>query len=281
MNKLSTDRQATVIRALCEGNSVRATARLTGVSKTTILTLLRNVGAHAKNHHDRTVRGIKASRVQVDELWSFVGKKGRRASVEDKEKGLGDAWTWYALDQDSKLIICYRVGDRDATNARELMLDLHDRVVTRIQLTTDGLVWYQSAVERAFGWAGVDFAQLIKIYQGGHANTSGGRYSPPECIGTEKHWVMGDPKPEDVCTSHVERMNLTTRMEVRRFTRLTNAYSKKLEYHLYAVALHIMWVNFCRPNMALSEGRKKVTPAMAAGLTDRVWGAEDILKLLD
>jgi IS1 family transposase len=278
MNKLSTERQAAVIRTLCEGNSVRATSRLTGAAKDTILTLLRNVGAHAKNHHARMVRNVPASRVQVDELWSFVAKKGKRATPEDKAQGKGDVWTWYALDQDSKLIIAYKVGDRDATNARALMMDLADRLADRVQLTTDGLSWYQGAVEGAFGWNGVDFAQLIKIYGGG--STSPGRYSPPECLGTEKVWVMGQPKMEDVCTSHVERMNLTTRMQVRRFTRLTNAYSKKLANHLYAVALHVMWINFCRPSMALSEGKRKVTPAMAAGLADRVWTAGDILGLM-
>jgi IS1 family transposase len=277
MNKLSAERQAAVVRALCEGLSVRATSRLTGTSKTTILTLLRNVGAHAKNHHDRMVRNVPASRVQVDELWSFVGKKGKRASAEDKAQGRGDAWTWYALDQDSKLIIAYRVGNRDAVTARAMVADLADRLANRVQITTDGLTWYLGAVEQAFGWNGADYAQLIKVF----ANVpNSGRYSPPECIGTEKSWVMGKPKMEDVCTSHVERMNLTTRMENRRFTRLTNAYSKKLEFHLYSVALHVMWVNFCRPSMALSKGKKKVTPAMAAGLADRVWTAEDIFSLL-
>jgi IS1 family transposase len=278
MNRLTVERQAAIIRTLCEGNSVRATGRMTGTAKGTILTLLRNVGAHAKNHHDRMVRNVAASRVQVDELWSFVGKKGKRASAEDKAQGMGDAWTWYALDQDSKLIVAYRVGNRDAVTARAMVADLASRLANRVQITTDGLTWYLGAVEQAFGWNGADFAQLIKVY----ANVpNSGRYSPPECIGTEKSWVMGKPKMEDVCTSHVERMNLTTRMENRRFTRLTNAYSKKLEYHLYSVALHVMWVNFCRPSMALSRGKKKVTPAMAAGLADRVWTAEDILGLMN
>jgi IS1 family transposase len=279
MNKLSTDRQAAVIRALCEGNSIRATGRMTGTAKGTILTLLRNVGAHAKNYHDRMVQNVPAKRVQVDELWSFVGMKGKRASAEDKAAGRGDAWTWYALDQDSKLIIAYRVGKRDSQTARAMMKDLASRLANRVQLTTDGLSWYLRAVEEAFGWNGTDYAQLIKIYA--HVPSEAGRYSPPECIGTEKAWVMGKPKAEDISTSHVERMNLTTRMEVRRFTRLTNAYSKKLEFHLYAVALHVMWVNYCRPHSALSHGRNKVTPAMAAGLADRVWEAEDLLGLLN
>jgi IS1 family transposase len=278
MNKLSTERQAAVIRALCEGNSIRATGRITGTAKGTIQTLLRNVGAHAKNFHDRTVREVAAKRVQVDELWSFVGMKEKRATFDDKAEGRGDVWTWYALDQDAKLIISYRVGNRDARTAHAFMQDLADRLANRVQLTSDGLTLYLSAVERAFKWGGVDYSQLIKIY--GQPVEGQTRYSPPECIGADKHWVMGNPKPEDICTSHVERMNLTTRMQVRRFTRLTNGFSKKLEYHLYAVALHVMWVNFCRPHQTLSEGKRRITPAMAAGLADRVWGAEDILKLL-
>lgn len=279
MNKLSLDRQAAVIRALSEGNSVRATSRLTGVSKTTILTLLRNVGAHCKNYHDRMVKNVPATRVQLDELWAFVGMKKKRASLEAREKGMGDVWTFYALDQDSKLVIAYRVGDRDAATTRAFIQDLADRLAGRVQLTSDGMKWYRLAVERAFGWWGADFAQLIKIYAADW-ETEKGRYSPATCIGAEKSVVMGDPEPDNISTSHVERMNLTTRMQVRRFTRLTNAHSKKVEYHLYAVALHVMWVNFCRPSMVLSKGRNKVTPAIAAGLADRVWTAEDILGLM-
>ncbi len=278
MNKLSTDRQAAIIRALCEGNSIRATGRMTSTAKGTIQTLLRNVGAHCKNDHDRVVRDVATKRVQVDELWSFVGKKEKRTTFDDKAEGRGDVWTWYALDQDAKLIIAYRVGNRDARTAHAFVQDLADRLASRVQLTSDRLSLYLSAVERAFKWGGVDYAQLVKIY--GQPVEGQTRYSPPECIGADKHWVMGNPKKEDICTSHVERMNLTTRMQVRQFTRLTNGFSKKLEYHLYAVALHVMWVNFCQPHQTLSEGKRRVTPAMAAGLADRVWGAEDILKLL-
>jgi IS1 family transposase len=279
MNKLSTDRQAAVIRALCEGNSIRATSRMTGAAKGTILTLLRNVGAHCKNYHDRFVRDVPAKRVQLDELWAFVGMKQKHATFEERAMGMGDAWTYYGLDQDHKLIIAYRVGGRDARTTHEFVQDLADRLADRVQLTSDGLRFYRPAVEKAFGWYGTDFAQLIKVFGADYQGP--GRYSPPICLGAQKSWIMGDPKTEDITTSHVERINLTTRMEVRRFTRLTNAYSKKIEYHLYAVALHVMWVNFCRPHSALSEGRNKVTPAIAAGLTDRVWTAEDILKLLD
>ncbi len=279
MNKLSTDRQAHIVRALCEGNSVRATSRLTGAAKGTILTLLRNVGAHAKNYHDRMVRNVAAKHVQLDELWSFVGMKDKKATPEDRAAGRGDAWTWYGLDRDSKLIITYRVGRRDASTAHAFVQDLADRLSNRIQLTSDGLRFYIGAVVDAFPDDGVDFAQLRKIYGPDHAGA--GRYSPPVCLGAQKAWIAGNPDFAEVSTSHVERLNLTTRMEVRRFTRLTNAYSKKLEFHLYAVALHVLWVNFCRPHSTLSEGKRKVTPAMQAGLADRIWTAEDVLRPLD
>jgi IS1 family transposase len=282
MNKLTTERQAAILRALCEGNSIRATCRLTGAAKATVQKLLRDVGCHAKNYHDRLVRGLNCQRVQVDELWSFVGKKEKQATAEDKAQGRGDVWTWYGLDQDSKLIIAYRVGARDPATAKIFMEDLADRLDQRVQLTSDGLVWYLKAVEQAFGWNGVDYAMLVKIY-GQETAGAQSRYSPPACLGAQKSWVMGKPKMEDVSTSHVERMNLTTRMQVRRFTRLTNAFSKKLEYHLYAVALHVLWTNYCHIHSTLTRARKGVhtTPAMVAGLTDRVWKAEDILALMD
>lgn len=279
MNKLPVERQAAILRALCEGNSIRATGRMTGTAKGTILTLLRNVGAHCKNYHDRFVRDVHAKRVQVDELWAFVGMKQKHTVPEERAMGMGDAWTFYGLDQDSKLIIAYKVGARSPRNTRDFMKDLADRLADRVQLTTDGLRFYEKAVEDAFGWYGADYAMLIKIF--GPTAAGSGRYSPPVCLGAQKSYVMGNPKVEDIVTSHVERMNLTTRMEVRRFTRLTNAYSKKLEYHLYAVALHVMWVNYCRPHSALNEGRNKITPAMAAGLADHVWAAEDLLNLLE
>jgi IS1 family transposase len=277
MNTLPVATQAAILRSLCEGNSIRATCRLTGAAKATVQKLLRDVGCHAKNYHDRFVRNVYAQRVQVDELWSFVGMKEKIATTEDKRAGRGDVWTWYALDQDSKLIIAYRVGNRDTYNARVFLQDLADRLAGRVQLTSDGWGGYEDAVDRAFG-AGVDYAQIVKIYgkdvEGHH------RYSPPKVIAAVRQGITGNPKIEDVTTSHVERMNLTTRMQVRRFTRLTNAFSKKLEYHLYAVALHILWVNFCRPHSALSKGKTRVTPAMACGLAVRVWTAEDVLELL-
>ncbi|HEV8454249.1 MAG TPA: IS1 family transposase [Gemmatimonadales bacterium] len=280
MNKMSMERQAAVLRCLCEGNSIRATCRLTGAAKATVQKLLRDVGCHAKNYHDRFVRDVRSKRVQLDELWSFVGMKEKNATIEDKAESRGDIWTWYGLDSDSKLIVAYKVGNRDGRTATEFVADLADRLATRVQLTSDGLRWYLTAVESAFGWNGVDYAQLVKVYGPSIGTGAQKRYSPPEYIGSEKNWVMGKPIMADVSTSHVERMNLTTRMHVRRFTRLTNAFSKKAEYHLYAVALHVLWVNFCRPHTTLSKGKAKTTPAMAAGLADRVWTAEDILTLM-
>lgn len=279
-NVLTSDKQAQIIKALCEGLSIRGTARLVGCSKDTVQALLKVVGAHCKNHHDRFVRNVEARSVQADELWSFIGKKDRRASLADKREGRGDCWTWSALDQDLKLVIAYRFGHRDARNATAFISDLKDRLATRIQLTTDGLPLYLRAVEKAFKWDGVDYAMLVKIYgkpvEGHH------RYSPPVCDGAEKHWVMGQPNTEDVCTSHIERQNLTVRTQSRRYTRLTNAYSKKVEFHLYATALFFAHYNFCRVHQALTKlaGGVHTTPAMAAGLSDRVWTVRDLLALL-
>jgi IS1 family transposase len=280
MNVLTIDRQAAILRALCEGNSIRGTARLVGCSKDTVSALLKVVGAHCKNYHDRFVRGVESKRVQADELWSFVGCKEARLYDDERGQGRGDVWTWTALDQDSKLIVSYRIGNRDARNAEAFMLDLKDRLASRIQLTTDGLTLYLRAVEKAFQWNGVDYAQLVKIY--GQPVEESRRYSPAECIGIEKHWVTGQPIEEDVSTSHVERHNLTVRMQSRRYTRLTNAFSKKVEFHLYATALFVMHYNFCRVHQTLTRARSgvHVTPAMAAGLTDRVWTVADLLALL-
>ncbi len=191
-------------------------------------------------------------------------------------------WTWTALDQDSKLIVAYRVGNRDPKTGHAFIQDLHDRLSSRVQLTTDGLTIYLTAVERAFGWGQVDYAMLIKLYGHSPDGEENRRYSPAVCVGTRKEPIMGRPEEADVCTSHVERQNLTMRMQMRRFTRLTNAFSKKVENHLYAVALHFMHYNFCRPHQTLTRANRGIhtTPAMAAGLTNRVWTMEDILNLL-
>jgi IS1 family transposase len=278
MNKLTTERQAMIIRCLAEGNSIRATCRMTGAAKATVQKLLRDVGAHCKNFHDRFVQNVTETRVEADEIWSFVGKKQKRVPEELKGMGTGDVYLFTALGATTKLMIAYRVGNRDLPNCQKFIQDLCDRLANRIQLTTDGFAPYLYAVEKAFGWAGVDFAQLVKQYGPG---AEPGKYSPATCVGTEKRWVMGKPETSKVSTSYVERQNLTVRMQNRRFTRLTNAFSKRVEYHLYAVALHYMHYNYCRPHMTLTKAAgQPTTPAMAAGLAFRVWTAEDILDLL-
>jgi IS1 family transposase len=283
MNKMSTERQAAVLRCLVEGNSIRATVRLTGAAKNTVTKLLRDVGAHCINHHDRFVQNVQAKRVQCDEIWAFCGAKEKNASPEQKADGWGDVWTWTALDQDSKMILAYEVGDRDPATAHAFVGDLAGRLANRVQLTTDGLKLYLTAVEEQFGWAKADYAMLVKMYGTPQDATATRRYSPSKFVSARKVTIMGNPDPRDVTTSHVERQNLTMRMSMRRFTRLTNAFSKKIENHMYAVALHFAYYNFCRPHQTLTKkrGGMRTTPAMAAGLADRVWYVEDLLALMD
>lgn len=262
VNQLSAEKRAMILRAL-------VAARMTGTSKNTVSRLLKIVGAHCKNYHDRFVRDVTCKRIQCDEIWSFVGAKEKNVPDDEKGDGRGDAWTWTALCRDSKLLLAYRIGRRDAPTAAAFVEDLADRLVHRVQLTTDGLRLYLRAVEKAFGWFGADYAMLIKMY-GQDQREDSRRYSPAVCTGTEKVAVMGVPDMNDVCTSHVERHNLDMRMSMRRFTRLTNAFSKKVEFHLYAVALHAMHYNSCRPHGTLTQkaGGVKTTPAM--GLVWRI-----------
>lgn len=278
MNRLSSERRAAVVRALAEGNSIRATARLTDTSKATVLKLLVELGEFCSIYQHHAHRMLSAKRVEADEIWAFVGAKRRNA----KQHGHGDIWTYTAIDSDSKLMISWLVGERNGENTYAFMKDVAFRLANRVQLTTDGLRWYEGAVEEAFGWNGVDFAQLIKTYAsppGGQAGAST-RYSPGICIGTEKTRVMGEPDPKLVSTSFVERSNLTLRMQQRRFTRLTNAFSKKAENHAHAVSLYFMYYNYCRPHQTLTKAANgiKTTPAMAAHLTDHVWTVEEILE---
>jgi IS1 family transposase len=283
MNVLANDTRAAILRALCEGNSIRATARLTGTSKNTVAGLLKIVGAHCKNYHDRFTRDVACKRVQMDEIWAFCHSKEKNTTPEKKAEGHGDVWTWTALCQDSKLLVAYRVGDRDAPTCHEFVQDLEDRLSNRVQLTSDGLKLYLRAVEDAFGWAKVDYAQLVKVYGPGPDLERSRRYSPAVYVTSQKVEIMGKPDRADITTSHVERQNLTMRMQMRRFTRLTNAFSKKVEYHMYAVALHAMFYNYCRPHQTLTKkrGGMQTTPAMAAKLTNRVWTVHDLLDLLD
>jgi len=272
MNRLDTSRQVQVVKCLCEGVSIRGTVRLTGVAKNTIVKLLNEMGAVCADFHDRAVRGVRVRRLQCDEIWSFIGAKAKNATVEQKAEGWGDVWTWTAIEADTKLLISHFVGGRDGECAKWFIDDMASRITNRIQLTSDGHKAYLEAVEGAFGMD-CDYAQLQKVYGAPAENHT--RYSPATCIGCDMKVVSGNPAPKHVSTSFVERQNLTMRMHIRRFTRLTNAFSKKIENHSHSVALHYMFYNFCRIHQTL-----KVTPAMEAGLTDHVWSLEELCVLM-
>jgi IS1 family transposase len=281
MNRLSTDERIAVISALVEGNSILSVCRMLGHSKNTVAKLLLEIGAACDRLHDERVRNVKAERIQCDEIWSFVGCKQRRVEKAKRADSIGDVWTWVALDADTKLAVSYLVAGHDGVAAYAFMHDLVSRLANRVQLTTDAMPRYREAVENTFGWDQVDYAQLIKLY--GEPVNPDARYSPAKVIGIKKEWIMGQPKPEHVSTSFVERQDLTMRMQMRRFTRLTNAFSKKLANHTAAVSLHFVHYNFCRAHQTLTKANRGVykTPAMAAGLADRVWTVADIVGLLD
>src|SRR5271157_4064669 len=273
MNCLDNKTRARVVGCLIEGCSVRATVRMTGVSKTTVMKLLADLGAVCASYHDRYVRNLKVRRLQADEIWQFVGAKAKNASPEKKQEGWGDIWTWIGIDADTKLVVSYLVGGRDAGWAYEFMEDCASRISSRVQITTDGHRAYLEAVEGAFGMD-VDYAQLQKIYG---ASMDGERqYSPARCIGCDMKVVSGNPDPKHVSTSYVERQNLTMRMHMRRFTRLTNAFSKKMQNHAAMVAIHAVYYNYARIHKSL-----RITPAMAAGLSDRVWTLEEIVMMAE
>jgi IS1 family transposase len=272
MNRLSTAKRVQVIAALVEGNSINATCRMFGVGKHTILRLLEDAGCACSAYHHRHVRGLRVRRLQCDEIWAFVGAKKKNVTVEQEQSGWGDVWTWTAIDADTKLIVTYYVGDRDKRAAYEFMQDCAKRIAGRPQITTDALRHYANAVEDAFG-ADVDYAMLHKLY--GAPTPDESRYSPATCIGCDMKVVTGDPDPKYVSTSYVERQNLTMRMSMRRFTRLTNGFSKKFENHAHQVALYFFHYNFCRVHKTL-----RVTPAMEAGLADHVWTLEELCELL-
>lgn len=273
MNKLTPEKRAAVVKCLVEGNSIRATVRMTGAAKNTVVKLLIDLGQACSEYQDRTVRGLECKRVQCDEIWSFVGCKEANLDDAKEAAGMGDVWTWTALDAETKLIVSWYVGERDAEAACEFMGDVAARIANRVQLTTDGHGAYLEAVEDAFA-GDIDYAQLIKVY----AADSGGPRSEV-CIGIKKNAIVGKPKEKHISTSYVERQNLTMRMSMRRFTRLTNAFSKKIENHAHAVALHFMYYNFARPHKTLADPYPK-TPAMAAGIADHVWSVEEIVGLL-
>jgi IS1 family transposase len=274
MNKLTPAERAQILHLLCEGMSIRAITRTTGASKNTVAKLLADAGKACMAYHDEHVRNVDAVQVQVDEIWSFTYAKQRNvATAKAAPDGAGDTWTWTAIDADTKLIISYLVGGRDAEYAVEFIQDLADRCRDRIQLTSDGYSAYIGAVEDAFG-DDIDYAMLVKQF--GEVPGPKGRYSPPICTGAKKRRMTGRPDKNHVSTSYAERSNLTMRMHMRRFTRLTNAFSKKVENHAYAVALHMMYYNFVRLHRTL-----RVTPAMAANVTDRLWEIGDIVKLIE
>jgi IS1 family transposase len=279
MNQLSLSRRAAVLCCLVEGNSMRSTVRLTGASFNTVAKLLVEAGEMCAIYQHHVLRNIPARRIQCDEIWSFIGAKEKNLPKDQPRGERGDTWTWTAMDADSKLIVSWLVGTRRKGAAEEFIGDLHSRLANRVQLTTDGHNAYLYAVDRIFG-ASVDFAQLVKIYQ----RAPSIRYSPPICVGAEKIIQWGSPDPDHISTSFVERQNLTMRMSMRRFTRLTNAFSRKLENHKAAVELHMMHYNWCRPHTTLTRAnprRYPTTPAMTAGLTDHVWTLEEVCSLLD
>ena len=277
MNKLALKTRVQILSMLVEGSSMRSISRIAGVSINTVTKLLVDAGAACAAYHDDTVRDVKAARVQCDEIWSFCYAKEKNvAMAKAAPGGAGDVWTWTALDSDSKMILAYEVGDRSGATAIEFMDDLRSRLANRVQLTMDGLKAYLEAVEGAFG-ADVDYAMLVKLY--GEASGSKGherKYSPAECVGARKVAIEGDPDMRDVSTSHVERQNLSMRMGMRRFTRLTNAFSKKLENHLHMLSLYFVHYNFCRMHKTL-----RMSPAMAAGVSDTLRDVEWIVSLID
>ena len=271
MKRLTMEQKTRVVAALVEGNSIRSTVRLTGVAKNTVLKLVLDLANGCAAYHDRHVRNLRVRRLQCDEIWQFVGSKAKNTSVEKKAIGWGDVWTWTGLDADTKLCVSYLVGGRDLGWAKEFMNDCASRIRNRVQITTDGHKSYLEAVEDAFG-ADIDYAQLHKIY--GASAELHARYSPAKCIGCDMKVVSGNPDPKHVSTSFVERQNLSMRMSIRRFTRLTNAFSKKIENHAAAVAIWFMYYNFCRVHQTL-----RVTPAMEAGISDHVWTIEELCGL--
>jgi IS1 family transposase len=272
MNKLTDERRAQVIAALVEGVSINATVRMTGVAKNTVLKLLADVGTACAAYMDKAMVNLPCKRVQVDEIWSFCFAKAKNVREENKGVlGFGDLWTWVAIDADTKLVPSWHVGTRDGRAAYEFMNDLAGRMANRIQLTSDGHRAYLNAVEDAFG-SDIDYAMLVKVYGKSQDEV---RYSPAECVGCHTIEITGSPDPEHISTSLIERQNLTMRMSMRRFTRLTNAHSKKLENHMHALALHYMHYNFVRIHQSL-----RCTPAMEAGISKTVWEIADIVALL-
>ncbi len=278
MNRLDREQRSRILHLLCEGSSIRAVTRLTGASKNTVIKLMVEAGKACAAYHDERVRNLKARRIQCDEIWSFCYAKDKNVRhAKAAPDGAGNVWTWTALDADTKLMVTWLVGDRTSSSGVVFLRDLKSRLTNRVQLTTDGHGAYLEATEHTFG-DDVDYAMLIKLYGNpeGERGTSERKYSPAPCIGTRTKEISGSPDPEHVSTSYAERQNLNMRMHMRRFTRLTNAFSKKFENHCHAVALFTTYYNFVRIHKTL-----RVTPAMAAGVTDRLWEIGDIVNVLE
>jgi len=273
MNRLSTEKRTAVVSCLIEGCSILSTVRMTGVAKKTVMRALLEIGSVCADYQDEVFRNLRCERIQVDECWSFVYAKQKNVTPEIAEKnpGAGDAWLWAAVDADTKLVPCWLIGPRTPEAARDFIEDLSRRLTNRIQLTSDGLRMYVRAVDKAFG-SDVDYAMLVKVY--GAPEEPEKRYSPSVCLGCTSHVVTGDPDPKHISTSYVERHNLSVRMTNRRFTRLTNAFSKKFQSHVAAVALGYFAYNFIKINRTL-----RMTPAMAAGVTSRLWEVSDLVAL--
>ena len=276
MNKLDNAKRAQIVAALVEGCSIRAISRMSGASKNTIAKLLVDLGKVCADHLNKSLVNLSCERIECDEIWSFVAAKQANVTPELRERNphAGDVWTWVAMDPDTKLVCSVCVGNRDLRTAKAFIDDLASRMTNRIQLTSDGNKLYLHAIKSAFG-SDIDYAVLVKHYGGSSSVTAEVRYSPAECTGCEKKPKIGDPDPRHISTSLIERQNLTMRMHMRRFTRLTNAFSKKLENHAASMAIHYVWYNFVRIHSTL-----RVTPAMAAGVTDRLWSVEDLVSLL-
>ena len=273
MNKLKTEKKIQAIAALVEGNSIRSTERMTGIHRDTIMRLMVRVGQGCEAVMDQTMRDLTCERIQADEIWCYVGKKQRHLKSGDDRTRLGDKWTFVAIDGDTKLVPCYRVGQRTGEEAQAFMADLSSRLSNRVQLSTDALAAYIEAVESAFG-ADVDYARVVKVYEA--EPTGSGRYSPPRVVDVQRSAVVGNPDPKHMSTSYVERQNLTMRMNMRRFTRLTNAFSKKVENLRAAVALHFAHYNYVRIHQTL-----RVTPAMAAGVSSQLWSIGDLVEIAE
>jgi IS1 family transposase len=278
MNKLDTAKRAQIVTGIVEGCSVRSISRMTGASKNTIQKLLIELGAVCSDYMNKNLVNLSCQRIQCDEIWSFIAAKQKNVTPKLRERNphAGDCWTWVAMCADTKLVCSWWVGNRDWNTAKQFVMDLKGRLANRVQLTTDGLRWYLEAVNLAFE-GDIDYGILMKIYGGSVLSETATetRYSPVQCLGAQKKVKIGDPDPKHISTSFVERQNLTMRMSMRRYTRLTNAHSKKLENHIATLAIFYVHYNWVRIHQTL-----RVTPAMAAGVTDRLWSIEDMVGLL-